>query len=195
MEPATTTRYAPLHKRMTAEKILAPLGVALTKEADDKEVQAVAAAVLAKHCKTTQTLVVLNTVKRAKKLYEAAGGYAEEAEPRTFQSYCLFTHGSGPHEREKLNEQLQQGGAAAADRILVATQVVEAGVDISARTLVMELAPWASLVQRMGRCNRTGDDCPGQVFWIDLATDKQAAPYEETDLTFARQLLEKLNGK
>ena len=81
------------------------------------------------------------------------------------------------------------------DRIIVATQVVEAGVDISARTLVTELAPWASLVQRMGRCNRTGDDGPGQVFWIDLAADKQAAPYEEKDLTFARQLLEKLNSK
>ena len=63
-----------------------------------------------------------------------------------------------------------------ADRIIVATQVVEAGVDISSRTLITELAPWASIVQRIGRCNRTGDDGPGQVFWIDL-DEKQSLPY------------------
>src|SRR5262249_52987365 len=97
-----------------------------------------------------------------------------------------------PHEREKLNARLQQ---TAADRIIVATQVVEAGVDISSRTLVTELAPWASVVQRIGRCNRTGDDGPGRVFWINLDTDKQAPPYDSEDLTFARKQLEKLEGK
>lgn len=39
-------------------------------------------------------------------------------------------------------------------REVVATQAVEAGVDVSARVLITELAPWSSLVQRFGRCNR-----------------------------------------
>ena len=51
------------------------------------------------------------------------------------------------------------------NRIIVATQVVEAGVDISADALVTELAPWASLVQRFGRCARYGGR--GQVIVID----------------------------
>ncbi len=93
-----------------------------------------------------------------------------------------------------MNDQLQQKGEAAADRIIIATQVVEAGVDISARTLITELAPWASIVQRIGRCNRTGDDCPGAVFWIDL-DEKLALPYEETELGFARRHLIKLEDK
>ena len=42
------------------------------------------------------------------------------------------------------------------DRIVIATQAVEAGVDVSARLLITELAPWASMVQRFGRCNRRG---------------------------------------
>ena len=49
-----------------------------------------------------------------------------------------------------------------AGRIVVATQVVEAGVDISARTLVTELAPWSSLVQRFGRVARYEEARPGR---------------------------------
>jgi CRISPR-associated endonuclease/helicase Cas3 len=137
---------------------------------------------------------VLNTVKRAKKVYEAllAMLKKEKAEsPRLLLVHSRFR----PYERERLNDQLQQGGEAAVNRIIVATQVVEAGVDISARTLVTELAPWASIVQRIGRCNRTGDDGPGQVFWIDLDTEKLSAPYDTEALTFAREQLKKLDGK
>ena len=39
-------------------------------------------------------------------------------------------------------------------RVVVTTQVVEAGVDISCATLFTDVAPWSSLVQRFGRCNR-----------------------------------------
>ena len=42
------------------------------------------------------------------------------------------------------------------NRIVVATQVVEAGIDLNAAVLITEAAPWPSLVQRAGRCNRTG---------------------------------------
>ena len=75
----------------------------------------------------------------------------------------------------------------------MATQVVEAGVDISSRTLVTELCPWSSVVQRIGRCNRTGYDGPGQVYWIDL-DEKLALPYEVGDLALARGWLVQLSG-
>lgn len=42
--------------------------------------------------------------------------------------------------------------------ICVSTQVVEAGVDISAHRLWSEAAPWPSVVQRLGRMNRDGRD-------------------------------------
>src|SRR5207248_954397 len=37
--------------------------------------------------------------------------------------------------------------------ICVSTQVIEAGVDISARRLWLEAAPWPSVLQRLGRLN------------------------------------------
>jgi CRISPR-associated endonuclease/helicase Cas3 len=66
----------------------------------------------------------------------------------------------------------------AGGRIAVATQVVEAGVDVSAKTLFTELAPWASLVQRFGRCNRFGEHKEGMVFWLNIfaAGDTQGTP-------------------
>jgi CRISPR-associated endonuclease/helicase Cas3 len=60
------------------------------------------------------------------------------------------------------------------DRIIVATQVVEAGVDITATTLVTELAPWSSLVQRFGRCARYAGS--GTVIVVDRDCDERTAP-------------------
>ena len=49
--------------------------------------------------------------------------------------------------------------------ICVSTQVIEAGVDISAHHLFTELAPWPSMLQRLGRLNRKGDDQDAQA-WV-----------------------------
>jgi len=174
-----------LHHRMTAKKTLAMLDAAWSKD-----MKVIAKAVVEKHAKGTQTLVVLNTVERAKTLFGLLP--KDKHAPKNL----LLVHSRfRPKEREELNAKLQLKGDETIDRIIVATQVVEAGVDISARTLITELAPWASIVQRAGRCNRTGDDGPGRVFWIDLDEGKSAAPYEPADLHYAREQLRKLEGE
>jgi CRISPR-associated endonuclease/helicase Cas3 len=176
----------PLHKRMTAVKTLAKLDAESSSDTKD-----VARAVLQKHVANTQTLVVLNTVDRAKAVYAAL----EKIGKKSPTLKLLLIHSRfRPHERKQLNDQLQAKSPEAVDRIIVATQVVEAGVDISSRTLITELAPWSSIVQRIGRCNRTGDDGPGCAFWIDLDTDMQAPPYEVADLQFSQEQLKKLDG-
>ena len=70
------------------------------------------------------------------------------------------------------------------DLIIVATQVVEAGVDISVGCLITELAPWPSLVQRFGRCARYGG--MGRVLVLDRGRDEaSAAPYKLPELESA----------
>ena len=80
--------------------------------------------------------------------------------------------------------------------IVIATQVVEAGVDISAKTLFTELAPWPSLVQRFGRCNRFGEHEEAWVFWVDVPTGKRdsSAPYGEDELIAACRVIEHLDS-
>lgn len=68
---------------------------------------------------------------------------------------------------------------------------MEAGVDLSARLLVTEIAPWASLVQRFGRCNREGTTEDARIVVADLA-DKDCAPYELRSFTDSREKLAEL---
>ena len=177
----------PLLARMRASKTLEKLNATVSSD-----MKAVADAVLAAHVSGSQTLVILNTVDRAKATFDAIQKQKKRAGKENV-SLLLVLSRFRPAERIKLNQQLQNGDLAS-DRIIIATQVVEAGVDLSARTLVTELAPWSSLVQRIGRCNRTGNDGPGKVLWVDL-NERQAPPYETQDLNFAREHLNALDGK
>jgi CRISPR-associated endonuclease/helicase Cas3 len=88
-----------------------------------------------------------------------------------------------------LAEVLKEG----TEKIVISTQVVEAGVDISADLLITELAPVSSMIQRFGRCNRRGRQDHARVYWIDLP-EKAKDPYESSDLAAARQLFESLDS-
>jgi CRISPR-associated endonuclease/helicase Cas3 len=69
-------------------------------------------------------------------------------------------------------------------------------VDITSAVLFTELAPWSSLVQRFGRCNRRGElnDTGGaEICWIDLEqTETCARPYNIEPVDAARQVMTQL---
>lgn len=131
------------------------------------------------------TLAVVNTVKRSRELYEAVDKSVKEnlkvnAPPRLVLLHSRFRP---PDRKKKIDELLNP--ALNKDMICISTQVVEAGVDVDATTLFTELAPWAALVQRFGRCNRRGErNEQAQVYWVDLPAkkaeaEKVARPYHE----------------
>jgi CRISPR-associated endonuclease/helicase Cas3 len=181
----------PLTTRLKAVKKLAP---AKASALDPKHL---AQEVLAAHQAGTLTLVVLNTVKKATAAYQALKALlqpapkkskkAAEQAPLVAAPELLLLHSRfRPPERQAKMQRLRQmqetGG------IVIATQVVEAGVDMSARVLFTELSPWASFVQRVGRCNRKGEFKTAEVFWIDVDTTKKsnAVPYKAAELDAAR---------
>ena len=147
-----------------------------------------------KHKPGTLTLVILNTVERAQEVYHVLNN------PRQIKLYAktVLVHSRF---RSSEREEKQRAITAPIDplgpgTVVVATQAVEAGVDISARTLITELAPWPSLVQRFGRCNRTGEDEQGEIFWVDKGERSQdTAPYSPEDVEPARQRMKALEGK
>ena len=78
------------------------------------------------------------------------------------------------------------------DRIVVSTPVLEAGIDLNAAMLITEAAPWPSLLQRAGRCNRTGLVRDAQVWWVPPAA---ATPYEQQDIDASCAQLAALEGE
>jgi CRISPR-associated endonuclease/helicase Cas3 len=183
-----------LGKRMKAAKVMHATGAVGEKNYG----KAVADLVRGAHLAGALSLVVLNTVARAKAVF------ASLQKIKGLAADLMLIHSRfRPAEREVLNGRLTEEPGRHG-RIVVGTQVVEAGVDISARVLFTELAPWPSLVQRFGRCHRYGElDEPGVVFWLNLPTEDAgskgardiALPYEPGELNEARRYLELLDGR
>lgn len=134
------------------------------------------------------TLVICNTVQRA---CETFGALTSLGRTDSLE----LVHGRfRPHERTSWRERFLSRGSCVAgvDRIIVATQVVEAGVDISAGCVITEVAPWPSLVQRFGRCARYGG--PGHVVVVDRGRKESLAlPYDEDALEGAWAVLKSLD--
>ncbi len=135
------------------------------------------------HKKGTTTAIMVNTVKRAQELYDLFKKEGLE---------CKLIHSRfREKDRSELNKWINNLGK---EEVIISTQVLEAGVDISVRTMITEIAPWANMVQRFGRCNRTGELDQADIYWIDLP-DKLFAPYEEKDMELAKEKLKELDNK
>lgn len=167
-------------KRNEASKTLHKLeDITIKKEYSKKDVQSL----LKLHKSGTTTAIIVNTVQRAQGLYKIL--LKENVNCKLIHSRFRGI------EREKLNKDIMKLKETD-DLIIVSTQVLEAGVDISVRTMITEIAPWSNLVQRFGRCNRYGNMSESDVYWIDL--DKNAyPPYDEDALNHVRDKLKNIN--
>ena len=133
------------------------------------------------------TLVVVNKVSRAQAVYrELKKLVGKEFPIRLIHSRFRSA------ERAELTKILLDPRSLTG--FLITTQVVEAGVDISAAVLFTELTTWWSFVQRVGRCNRYGENDLAKVFWIDIDLTKKnvSRPYDEEDLKQCQQELLKV---
>jgi CRISPR-associated endonuclease/helicase Cas3 len=148
-----------------------------------------AAFTIAQHRAGTRTLVIANTVPRAREIFATVRAQFPDA--------VLIHSRFRPRDRGIAAAALQ-GDIPDHGQIIVSTQVLEAGVDITARLLITDVAPWGSLVQRFGRVNRYGDDAEAEIWWVDQPTyAKQkgpnlTAPYSSEEIVRALSTVQRL---
>jgi len=140
------------------------------------------------------TLVVVNTVERAVAIYNKI-----KALPPFDQKNILLLHSHfRGHERKKWSSHVkafeaevytEEDGVPNAlrytvtgPRLIIATQVIEAGVDLSVPILYTERCPMASLIQRLGRCARRAGES-GKVYILPMNVDETTSkPYTQEEL-------------
>ena len=162
-------------------------------------------AVAAAHRDGLLTIAIVNRVDRAQALHQALEKKLSRRKPPAPTLALVHSRFRPADRRREMDKVVGTGNGDPHGRIVVATQAVEAGVDISAAVMFSELAPWSSMVQRFGRANRYADLPDGaDVQWIDLlppaagdtVSDKNAEelarPYETAELEAARHRLTEL---
>jgi CRISPR-associated endonuclease/helicase Cas3 len=142
-----------------------------------------------------RSIVIVNTVGRAQGLFlELQKLLNERSDVKPILLHSRFFK----QDRTRLEARLQKlfGKQSSENAILVATQVIEAGIDISCEHLHTELCPMNSLAQRAGRCARFENET-GTVHVYQLPDAPRAwLPYGEPGgevdaLTATRKLLSK----
>jgi CRISPR-associated endonuclease/helicase Cas3 len=126
-----------------------------------------------------RSLAICNTVARAQNLFA-------ELKARNLKDVRLeLIHSQFfPQDRAAKEKQLEawMGKGSNENIILVATQAIEVGINISSENLHTELCPANSLLQRAGRCARFEHEI-GMVHVYDLPSDgrggKRIMPYKE----------------
>jgi len=94
-------------------------------------------------------LVACNNVRTAVEAHRALEGRSKS---KVYLMHSLFTVGDRKHALARLHRLMERKGGT--DLVVVATQVIEVGVNLDFASIITDAAPLASLVQRVGRVNR-----------------------------------------
>jgi len=124
-------------------------------------------------------LVILNTVKNSQEVYRKfKEHFSENEKPKIteegiaeFNNFYLINLNSTviPLHRLKRIEKIREKRKR---KIIISTQLVEAGVDIDVDVVYRDFAPIDAIVQSAGRCNRNGTNKKGKIFVIKLVDEK-----------------------
>lgn len=122
---------------------------------------------------------------------DTGDGWSLEAAPPILA--VTFNSRFRPFDRRVLIRLAELLSTAPVGFVMVATQAVEAGVDLTFRTVVRDIAPLDSIVQAAGRCNRSYEWGPngGQVLVWTLADPEDSTPPSPTETPPATYVYER----
>lgn len=138
----------------------------------------------------SRVIVIFNTVRDAINFYNL---YTS----RNGHNHAILLHSRlNDNDRRRKIDRLNQLRSGR-KYVVIATQVIEAGVDMTSDVLISELAPANSLVQRFGRFLRYKDEVDGCAYiWYDasLINSKNYKVYDGNLCHKTKEYLEKNRG-
>lgn len=116
---------------------------------------------------TESSLVILNTIDDTRQLYDwlcPAGTVREDV--------VLLNTRFTLNDRRKKVAECKERLSQSQKITLIATQLIEAGVDVDFPVVYRDLCPLSNLIQSAGRCNRNGKPVRGKVWFFELHGEK-----------------------
>ncbi len=116
---------------------------------------------------TNKTIVICNRVEKAQHIYNdiLSIGLPGLSEKNIICLHSRFFDGDRKKKENDLKRLFSKGNTESA--ILISTQVIEAGMDISCDKMHLEISPINSFLQRAGRCARW-EDQSGEIYVYDI---------------------------
>jgi len=116
--------------------------------------------------KKERVIIVMNTIRSS---VELGKSIEELARDNGYEFYYLSSLVPPKVRRERIEKLKRENKPF----ILLSTQVIEAGIDISSQVLIRDFAPYDSIVQSAGRCNRNLEVDVGEVHIRVLHDEKE----------------------
>ena len=130
--------------------------------------------------KEEQALCIVNTKKRAQRLYQKMKG-----EGVFHLSTAMY-----PKHRRRVLDKIRQLVKDGEKCILISTSLVEAGVDLDFCTVYRQLAGVDSMIQAAGRCNREGKrDAQDSFAYLFQFEEKEYVPGQQLQIDVSKMLL------
>ena len=130
--------------------------------------------------KEEQALCIVNTKKRAQRLYQKM-----EGEGVFHLSTAMY-----PKHRRRVLDKIRQLVKDGKRCILISTSLVEAGVDLDFCTVYRQLAGVDSMIQAAGRCNREGKRAAQDSFaYLFQFEEKEYVPGQQLQIDVSKMLL------
>lgn len=132
-------------------------------------------AVLQRHY--ARSIAICNTVDRAQELFKQLRDHPNRGDAQVILLHARFTASDRKRKEEFIRTEFgkEKEKWTKKSLILVATQVIEVGLDITCENLHTEIAPANAIFQRAGRCARF-EDQKGDVYIYDVPLNKDDKP-------------------
>ena len=150
--------------------------------------------VIAQH--QQRSIVICNTVARAQEIYQSLRDNPQRGTTEVLLLHSRFLKKDRKAKEDTIRKRFKRG-AGTDNVILVATQVIEVGLDITCENLHTELAPASAIFQRAGRCARFEDESGTVRIYPVSKTDGSPnyAPYENEICEATMKSFQQRNGK